>query len=101
MSPLFDPIVDTRSPFQSYSEISRLFNKLHHAALIWWSHHLPKEIAAAQYRDDPFDDSQPLVLTHHDINVRNIQLGEDGWPTLAFRPGLCGVLAAVLRVSCC
>jgi thiamine kinase-like enzyme len=29
-------------------------------------------------RNDLFDDSEPLVLTHQDLNLRNIILGEDG-----------------------
>ncbi len=30
------------------------------------------------WRKERFDDSEPLVLTHQDINPRNIIVGEDG-----------------------
>ena len=77
MSPLFGPIIEYRGPFESYSELSDFFNERHRIALTQ-VRRVPRETAIAQCHDDPFDDSQPLVFTHHDINMRNIFLGDDG-----------------------
>ena len=62
-----------RGPFKSYAELSAFFQTRVEASLIAWPH-----ISA----DDPirstkFDDSEPLVLCHLDINPRNVIVGED------------------------
>ena len=77
MSPLFGPIIEYRGPFTSYAELTAFFNDRHHIALTE-TYRIAPETAVARCRDDPFDDSQPLVFTHHDINMRNIFMGDDG-----------------------
>ena len=62
----------SRPPFNTYSDFSA-----------WWNDRYPisrrvvPEIHVG-VPPEPFDDSQPLVLTHCDINMRNIILGNDG-----------------------
>lgn len=75
--PLFGPIIELRGPFASYPDLSAFFNERHRLALIY-RHHLEPAAAEETCYSDPFDDSQPLVLTHNDINMRNIILGDDG-----------------------
>ena len=72
-SPIFGQVRSHRGPFASYSELSDFFNKRQQMAMD----------AEKLSRDDPsrndlFDDSEPLVLTHQDLNLRNIIVGEDG-----------------------
>ncbi|OBZ79419.1 hypothetical protein A0H81_01010 [Grifola frondosa] len=72
-SPLFGPILTTRGPFTSYRELSAFFNDRQRRSLMPDAD--PAEAAACL---KPFDDSAPLVLTHQDINMRNILVGDDG-----------------------
>ncbi|TFK90721.1 hypothetical protein K466DRAFT_516694 [Polyporus arcularius HHB13444] len=72
-SPVFGAVQSHRGPFASYAELSAFFNDRHRRALD----------AGNVAQDDParkdlFDDSEPLVLTHQDINLRNIVVGEGG-----------------------
>jgi len=55
MPPIFGQVQSQRGPFASYAEVPE--------------DHLSKK--------ELFDDSTPLVLTHQDLNLRNIILGED------------------------
>jgi hypothetical protein len=72
-SPIFGPLQSQRGPFASYFELSAFFNKRHQMAMD--AEKLPRDDPS---RNDLFDDSEPLVLTHQDLNLRNIILGEDG-----------------------
>ncbi|EMD37144.1 hypothetical protein CERSUDRAFT_115059 [Gelatoporia subvermispora B] len=72
-SPIFGQVRSRRGPFASYSEFSAFFNDRHRMALD--IAHIPKDRPSWR---DLFDDSEPLVLTHQDLNPRNIILGEDG-----------------------
>jgi hypothetical protein len=62
-----------RGLFSSYSELSAFFNECHQAAKD--ANNLPRDHLS---RDDLFDNSEPLILTHHDLNLRNVIMGEDG-----------------------
>ncbi|KAI0078469.1 kinase-like protein [Panus rudis PR-1116 ss-1] len=72
-SPVFGEIQSHRGPFASYAELSAFFNDRHRRALD--EQGVPQDDPA---RKDLFDDSEPLVLTHHDLNLRNIIVGEGG-----------------------
>ncbi|KAI9065494.1 kinase-like protein, partial [Trametes sanguinea] len=76
---MYGEVVPYRGPFSTYAELSAFWNERHRIA------HMPQagapEDAAAGVLE-PFDDSQPLVLTHGDLNLRNILVGEDGRPWL-------------------
>jgi len=72
-SPIFGRVQSDRGPFATYSELSAFFNKRHQMALNCKK--LPRDDPS---RNDLFDDSEPLVLTHQDLNLRNIIVGEDG-----------------------
>ncbi|KAI8968763.1 kinase-like domain-containing protein [Trametes punicea] len=72
-SPVFGQARSRRGPFASYSEMSAFFNERHHMALD--IRNVPKDDPS---RRDLFDDSHPLVLTHQDLNLRNIIVGEGG-----------------------
>ncbi|KAI0328429.1 hypothetical protein GY45DRAFT_1372358 [Cubamyces sp. BRFM 1775] len=72
-SPVFGQVQSHRGPFASYAELAAFFNERHHRALD--AQGVPKEDPA---RKDLFDDSGPLVLTHQDLNLRNIIVGEGG-----------------------
>ncbi|KAI9065497.1 hypothetical protein FKP32DRAFT_1567912 [Trametes sanguinea] len=74
--PLYGELVDTRGPFSSYAEFSTFWNDRHAM-----SHRLRRRAmpeAANSVAREPFDDSEPLVLTHNDLNFRNILIGDDG-----------------------
>ncbi|TFK94582.1 hypothetical protein K466DRAFT_593419 [Polyporus arcularius HHB13444] len=64
-----------RGPFASYAELSAFFNDRHRRALDEYWRNVPQDDPA---RKDLFDDSEPLVLTHQDLNLRNIVVGEGG-----------------------
>ncbi|KIM44982.1 hypothetical protein M413DRAFT_442945 [Hebeloma cylindrosporum] len=82
-SPLFGPVV-FRGPFATYSELTGFFNE-RLARLLQSGSTSPLDTLA-------FDDSQPLVLTHQDLNPRNFIVGDDGhlwlvdWAWAGFYP---------------
>ena len=62
-----------RGPFKSYAELSAFFQTRVERSLRAWPH-----ISANDpIRTTKFDDSEPLVLCHLDINPRNVIVGED------------------------
>ncbi|KAH9913539.1 kinase-like domain-containing protein [Fomitopsis serialis] len=89
-SPLFDTKYDWRGPFASLDELAAFFNDRYRIALV--AQRVGPAQAKARVRADPFDDRGPLVLTHQDINMRNIIVGEDGrlwlidWAWAGFYP---------------
>ena len=75
-----------RAPFGSCAEFSA-----------WWNERYAMSMECAPQRHEgappePFDDSAPLVLTHCDLNMRNILVGDDGrlylidWDLSGFYP---------------
>ncbi|KAI5980926.1 kinase-like domain-containing protein [Pisolithus marmoratus] len=72
-SPIFGQVQSCRGPFSSYSELATFFNKRCKMALD--TKGVPEGHPS---RKKLFDDSEQLVLTHQDLNLRNIILGEDG-----------------------
>ncbi len=74
-SPVFGSVQSDRGPFASYAELSAFFNYRHRRALDEYWRNVPQDDPA---RKDLFDDSKPLVLTHQDLNLRNIVVGEGG-----------------------
>ena len=72
-SPIFGQVQSDRGPFATYSELSTFFNERHQMAMNCMK--LPRDDPS---RDDLFDNSEPLVLTHQDLNLRNVIVGEDG-----------------------
>ena len=72
-SPVFGQVQLHRGPFASYAALSAFFNDRHRRALD--AEGVPQDDPA---RKDVFDDSEPLVLTHQDLNLRNIVVGEGG-----------------------
>ncbi|KAI5994786.1 kinase-like domain-containing protein [Pisolithus albus] len=72
-SPVFGQVQSSRGPFASYSEFSTWFNEWCKIGLD--VRRLPEDHPS---RKKKFDDSEPMVLTHQDINLRNIILGDDG-----------------------
>ncbi|KAI6015884.1 kinase-like domain-containing protein [Pisolithus microcarpus] len=72
-SPVFGQVQSSRGPFASYSEFSTWFNERCKMGLD--ARRLPEDHPS---RKKKFDDSEPMVLTHQDINLRNIILGDDG-----------------------
>ena len=72
-SPIFGPISSHRGPFATYPDFSAFFNERHQMAMDCKK--LPRDEPS---RNDLFDNSEPLVLTHQDLNLRNIIVGEDG-----------------------
>ncbi|KAJ3731739.1 hypothetical protein DFJ43DRAFT_1155130 [Lentinula guzmanii] len=72
-SPIFGQIQSRRGPFSSYAELSSFFNE--RAIMGYNADKLPEDHPSRKQR---FDDSEALVLTHQDINPRNIIAGEDG-----------------------
>ncbi|KAI6132237.1 kinase-like domain-containing protein [Pisolithus croceorrhizus] len=72
-SPVFGQVRSSRGPFSSYSELSTFFNERCKMALD--AEGVPEDHPS---RKKKFDDSGPLVLTHQDLNLRNIILGDDG-----------------------
>ncbi|KAI6105003.1 kinase-like domain-containing protein [Pisolithus thermaeus] len=72
-SPVFGQVQSRRGPFSSYSELSIFFNVRCKMALD--AEGVPEDHPS---RKKKFDDSGPLVLTHQDLNLRNVILGDDG-----------------------
>ena len=72
-SPIFGQVHSHRGPFTSYSELSSFFNQRHQMAMDVKG--TPRDDAS---RNELFDNSEPLVLTHQDLNLRNIIVGEGG-----------------------
>ena len=70
---IFGCIVSYRGPFASYPEFSAFFNDRCKMGLDYSD--VPED---HPWRREPFDDSSPLVLSHMDLNPRNIIVGEDG-----------------------
>ncbi|KAJ3889568.1 kinase-like domain-containing protein [Lentinula edodes] len=73
VSPLFGKTRPKRGPFASYNELSEFFNR---QARIGLSHFGVSN--NNPLRNELFDDTAPLVLTHSDINPRNLILGSEG-----------------------
>ncbi|KAJ3563800.1 hypothetical protein NP233_g8703 [Leucocoprinus birnbaumii] len=71
-SPIFGRVQSHRGPFASYSELSAWFNKRHQMAM-----DIKKLPQNDPSRNDLFDNTRPLVLTHQDLNLRNIMIDED------------------------
>ncbi|KAG6861514.1 hypothetical protein C0995_015624 [Termitomyces sp. Mi166 len=71
-SPMFGTVRSQRGPFSSYSELSGFFNERHQMAARMG------KIPQGPERNERFDNSQPLVITHQDLNLRNIILDNDG-----------------------
>lgn len=72
-SPIFGQVQSHRGPFASYAELSTFFNERCKMALD--AKRVPEDDMS---RKELFDDSSPLVLTHQDLNPRNIIVGADG-----------------------
>lgn len=82
-----------RGPFATYAELAAFWNERNEMAkqveMIQWN--ASAEEAEALHRGR-FDDSCPLVLTHGDLNTRNILVGDDGrlwlidWEMSGFYP---------------
>ncbi|KAJ3810902.1 kinase-like domain-containing protein [Lentinula lateritia] len=71
--PLFGLVDLEQGPFASYAELSSFFNEK--AKLSYDHHNIPDD---HPWRRQKFDDSEELVLTHQDLNPRNIIVGLDG-----------------------
>lgn len=67
-SPLFGPVIPWRGPFASYDKLSAFFNK-RYMAVIQKEQAVDKAQAKKRVREDPFDDTAPLVLAHQDITM--------------------------------
>ncbi|KAG5717993.1 hypothetical protein E4T56_gene1713 [Termitomyces sp. T112] len=72
-SPMFGTVLSDRGPFASYSELSGFFNERHQLAAKMAG--TPEDDLQ---RKEHFDDSEPLVLTHQDLNLRNMIIDKDG-----------------------
>ncbi|KAF5316615.1 hypothetical protein D9619_006406 [Psilocybe cf. subviscida] len=72
VSSIFGRIRPRRGPFNSYKELSDFFNYRYG---LGWKAILPEDHPIMKAT---FDDSSPLVITHNDLNPRNIIVGEDG-----------------------
>ncbi|KIM44985.1 hypothetical protein M413DRAFT_442946 [Hebeloma cylindrosporum] len=72
-SPLWGPIVELRGPFATYADLTHFLNG--RLALILKSERKqPPSLETLT----TCDDTQPLVLTHQDLNPRNFIVGDDG-----------------------
>lgn len=82
---IFGPVGPSRGPFASYKELTAFMEQRY----CFYFRHKPE----AKGRGERFDDSSPLVLTHNDLNPRNIVVGDDGqlwvldWAWSGFYPG--------------
>ncbi|KAG5634612.1 hypothetical protein H0H81_001381 [Sphagnurus paluster] len=73
MTPLFGDIGGDRGPFATYAEFSSFMKGRQYIAISCYAHHpVPPEGRV------PFDESAPFVMTHQDINMRNVMVGDDG-----------------------
>ncbi|KAJ3974342.1 kinase-like domain-containing protein [Lentinula raphanica] len=72
LPPFFGPSRSERGPFASYADFASFFNKWAREAYDMQRYPINHPI-----RDTRFDDSEALVLTHQDINPRNIIVGTD------------------------
>ncbi|KAI1790302.1 hypothetical protein LXA43DRAFT_973787 [Ganoderma leucocontextum] len=68
-SPVFGVIGGPRGPFASYTDLSTYFN-------LNAKNQLALKLAPS--RPAPFDDSRPLMLTHGDLNMRDILVRDNG-----------------------
>ena len=90
-SPVFGPVIPTRGPFKSYEKLAAFFNK-RYRKLIEYEQRVDKARAKQLVLADPFDDKEPLVLTHQDIAMSNVIVGDDGrlwligWELAGFYP---------------
>jgi hypothetical protein len=66
-----------RGPFKDYAAMATYFDRLLDIAKRY-THPVIMPKPAAPPDAQPFDDSQPLVFSHHDLSMRNIILGVDG-----------------------
>jgi aminoglycoside phosphotransferase (APT) family kinase protein len=86
-SPVFGKVRSARGPFPAYEALASFFNDRHALAL---------EIRKRSPQQAPhlgrFDDSVQLVLTHQNLNPRNLIVGDDGrlwvvdWAWAGFYP---------------
>ncbi|TBU34044.1 kinase-like domain-containing protein [Dichomitus squalens] len=65
-----------RGPFSSYADLSAFWNAKYNAARAFALRRAGA--ASTAMPSEPFDDTRPLVLTHCDLNMRNILAGDDG-----------------------
>jgi len=71
-SPLFGQVVETRGPFETYADLTNFFKgRLVRTLKSQGKPPLSVDILTT------FDDSQPLVLTHQDLNPRKFVVGDD------------------------
>jgi aminoglycoside phosphotransferase (APT) family kinase protein len=86
-SPVFGQVRSTRGPFSSYEALTLFFNDRHTRAL-----EARKRSSRSVSHSGHFDDSVSLVLTHQDLNPRNLIVGDDGrlwvidWAWAGFYP---------------
>ena len=73
-SPMYNIMVYRRGPFESYEDFARIFNDGIDVVKVMWE----KGGTDTSQLYGKMDDSEPLVLTHHDLNPRNIMVGDDG-----------------------
>ena len=86
-SPIFGQVLSNRAggAFASYRELSAFFKDGLRRALEF-------QVAPPLFDMGNFDDSAPLVLTHQDLNMRNLIVGDDGrlwvvdWAWAGFYP---------------
>jgi hypothetical protein len=90
----------SKGPFKDYATMATFFNRLLNIAKRYTRPYwMPNP--AAPPDAEPFDDSQPLVFSHHDLSMRNIILGADGrvwlidWGWSGFYPPWFEYLATV------
>lgn len=93
-SPLFGQVIETRGPFETYADLTHFFND----RLVQTLQSEARTLSSQGKPPSPvdslttFDDSQPLVLTHQDLNSRNFIVGDDGhlwlvdWAWAGFYP---------------
>ncbi|KAJ3921765.1 kinase-like domain-containing protein [Lentinula edodes] len=72
-SPLFGMLDLDQGPFASYADLASFFNEK--AKLCYDYNNIPEDHPC---RRQKFDDSEELVLSHQDLNPRNIIVGLDG-----------------------
>ncbi|KAF8186838.1 hypothetical protein K438DRAFT_2151849 [Mycena galopus ATCC 62051] len=79
--PVFGPVVSQRGPFPSYAHLAAFWDSRRDCVEKFKGVHVTS-----------FDTSYPLVLTHQDLNPRNIVVGNDGklwivdWAWAGFYP---------------